>query len=276
MNENQTLALITSSLNNHLNFGQNFIMNTPEVFMSLERTSTNLLSNKTIGNAQINFPLNFDEHQNILFRLKLDALAPFGNSRAYTNLSRSLSLSIFHRNGSEILIKTKDFIEFIIPRDPNMIFPEMILQNVLNHHQSFYYKFLDLKKLQANPNLTISVHFQIQSLNKTLAYLFVYHFDHSIQFTDSKFFCPSNNETIYQYYIDNQQISTHQSLVFGLRELTSTEFDQICLQNSTENFSIENKDSYFTSNYYLRIYTSGCYYLDQDNHWQSDGLLVCI
>ncbi len=49
--------------------------------------------------------------------------------------------------------------------------------------------------------------------------------------------------------INNQQISNHQSIIFGLRELTSIEFDEICLQNSTKNFSI---------------------YLDENNNWQSD------
>ena len=29
-----------------------------------------------------------------------------------------------------------------------------------------------------------------------------------------------------------------------------------------------------TSNYELRIYTSGCYYLDETNQWKSDGLVV--
>lgn len=30
----------------------------------------------------------------------------------------------------------------------------------------------------------------------------------------------------------------------------------------------------FTSNYELRTYTSGCYYLDQYHQWKSDGLVV--
>ncbi len=84
------------------------------------------------------------------------------------------------------------------------------------------------------------------------------------------------NDNLYTYYIDNQKISNHQSIIFGLRELTSQEFKDICLNNSTKNFSIKNSNSNFTSNYYLRVYTSGCYYLDLYNNWQSDGLLVSI
>ena len=30
----------------------------------------------------------------------------------------------------------------------------------------------------------------------------------------------------------------------------------------------------FTANYALRMFTSGCYYLDANNHWRSDGLRV--
>jgi len=39
---------------------------------------------------------------------------------------------------------------------------------------------------------------------------------------------------------------------------------------------ITNERFNFTSNYELRIYTSGCYYLDSNNNWQSDGLLVSL
>ncbi len=39
---------------------------------------------------------------------------------------------------------------------------------------------------------------------------------------------------------------------------------------------ITNKRFNFTSNYELRVYTSGCYYLDQNNQWKSDGLVVNI
>ncbi len=59
----ETISLITSSLNIHLNIGQNLIMNTSSVFMSLETTSISSLTNKLIqqvGNAQIRIPSNFN------------------------------------------------------------------------------------------------------------------------------------------------------------------------------------------------------------------------
>jgi hypothetical protein len=59
----QTMALLTSTLNIHLNLGQNLTTNTSSVFMSLETISTTSLSNKLIeqvGNAQIQIPSNFE------------------------------------------------------------------------------------------------------------------------------------------------------------------------------------------------------------------------
>jgi hypothetical protein len=79
------------------------------------------------------------------------------------------------------------------------------------------------------------------------------------------------NDTLYTYFIDNEQTLNHQSIVFGLRELNISEY---CSNTSLDNPPIINERFNFTSNYELRIYTSGCYYLDENNHWQSDGLKV--
>ncbi|CAF3934135.1 unnamed protein product [Adineta steineri] len=52
-----------------------------------------------------------------------------------------------------------------------------------------------------------------------------------------------NNKNLYTYYINNQQTSCHQSIIFSLHKLNSTEI-------------------------------LGCYYLDKNNNWQADGILV--
>ena len=199
---NETNSLLSVSLQKHLNLGQIFQINQSEVFMSLEKISLHNLSNKHIeqsSTSQINFPLNFsftlNDNEKILLRSKLEPLAPFGNIRSNTNLSRSLSLSVLDENGKELSIKTneKSLVELIIPRDSNMIIPQMISQNVTDHNQSFYYKLIDLNKLRPHPRLTVSIHFQIRPENKSLAYLFIYQFDHSLRFNQldgSQFFCP--------------------------------------------------------------------------------------
>jgi hypothetical protein len=84
-----------------------------------------------------------------------------------------------------------------------------------------------------------------------------------------------SSDEIYTYFIDNQQTFDHQSVVFGIRELNSTEIEDYCSNLSTNNsLPISNKPANFSSNYELRVYTSGCYYLDSNNKWQSVGLLV--
>jgi hypothetical protein len=84
------------------------------------------------------------------------------------------------------------------------------------------------------------------------------------------------NEGFYRYFIDNRHTSNHQLVVFGLRELNSTEMEHFCpnieMNRSLPIFYDEPFD--FTSDYELRTYTSGCYYLDANNNWQSDGLIV--
>jgi hypothetical protein len=80
---------------------------------------------------------------------------------------------------------------------------------------------------------------------------------------------------MYTYFIDNQRTAHHQSVIFGLRELNLTEFENYCINSSIyPNPPISNQPFNFTSNYELRTYTSACYYLDANNNWQSDGLLV--
>ncbi len=85
------------------------------------------------------------------------------------------------------------------------------------------------------------------------------------------------DDNLYKYFINNQKTPGHQSLIFGLRELNPTEDTQFCSENSSvNNHPITDEKCNFTSNYELRIYTSGCYYLDSNNNWKADGLVVSI
>jgi hypothetical protein len=74
----ETLSLLTSALNIHLNIDQNLLMNTSSVFMSLETIGIESLSNKFIaqsGNAHIqipsNFQLNSTDNTSITLRVSL-------------------------------------------------------------------------------------------------------------------------------------------------------------------------------------------------------------
>ncbi|CAF1618524.1 unnamed protein product, partial [Adineta ricciae] len=288
------ITFLTSSLCTHLNIGQDFHIETSQVVMSLETKSSQSLSNpftKQIVNGQIQLPSNFDIYLNnsekISIRSIMKPLAPLGSSSSMfnTNFSRSISFSILDRNQNELSVEKlpNKFIELIIPRDPNMITQPMTLQNVtfMNstpHQLIFHYHYFNLTAL-----LPISIHWEIQPLNTNVAYLFVYKFDGIPQLNSSlnqidgwTVFCPSQltNESIYEYFIDNQHTTSHQYVVSGLRQLNSTEIQYSCSNSSMKNLPITNERFNFTSNYQMRVYTSGCYYLDNNNQWKSDGLVV--
>jgi hypothetical protein len=206
----------------------------------------------------------------------MEPLASFGNSKvkSNTNLSTSISLSILDQNGNEISFETNS-MRFVIPRDPNLIIPSMTLQNVTSINQNLLF---NLHYINVTSILPISIHIEIHPLNLSLSYLFIYKFDQTPQLNSSiniidgwTIFCPSNlnNENLYTYFLNNEQTLNHQSLIFGLRELNSEEY---C--SSTIPLPILDQSCNFTSNYELRVYTSGCYYLDSNNNYQSDGLLV--
>ncbi|UJR13336.1 hypothetical protein I4U23_000354 [Adineta vaga] len=137
--------------------------------------------------------------------------------------------------------------------------------------------------MDLNTALPISIHWEIQTLNINLAYLFIYRFDQIPQLNSSIYqidgwavFCPANlsNQSIYKYFLDNQRTTGHQSIIYGLRELNSTEINQACSTSSINSLPITDKPYNFTNDYGLRIYTSGCYYFDSNNQWKADGLTV--
>jgi hypothetical protein len=224
-----------------------------------------------------------------------------------TNLSTSLSLTILDQNGNEIPLSTTfdQQIELIIPRDPNLVIPSMSLQNVTSmnliaHHQLFNLHFVQISLTNWNYNRTLALMIEIHPLTRDLGYLLIYRFDNTPQLNSSinqidgwSLLCPSSefysyllslihhsanldltNDDIYTYFLNNQQTSGHQSIIFGLRELNSTEMNNYCSNQSINTPPISDQPFNFTSNYELRTYTAYCYYLDENNVWQTSGLVV--
>ncbi|CAF3648646.1 unnamed protein product [Rotaria socialis] len=296
---NEVISWITEALSIHLTQDQHATINTSSVFFSLEITTAASLYGKPIrpiGHAMIQFPSKFDFNMNpnttMSLRTIVQPLAPAGSSqsRAYTNFSASISLSVLNRDGSVIPIRnnTEDPIEFIIPRDSNFRVPTMNLQNVTSaknsENQNFYLHYVNIT--QANKNLSMSLHFEMRPLDKDLAYLFIYRFDRPPQLntlvdhTDgSALWCTLDlaKNGYYSLFIDNHRTAEHHSVVFGLRELNSTETEQYCQYYSVNNgLPLSDRAFNFTANYEIRVYQSGCFYLDSNNNWQSDGLSVSM
>ena len=234
-------SLITSTLNIHLNLGQQFLINTSQIFFTLETLSIESLRNKTIEqpeNAQFEIPRNFTldttTNSSILLQSIMRPLAMSGNHPIQSNInaSRLISLSILDRNGKDLSFKTNP-IRLIIPRDPQVFIPSMNLQNVTvmnstNQNSLFYLHYINITSV-----LPISVHMEMHPLNESLAYLMIYKFDQIPQLNALdgwRLFCPSDliNGSIYSYFLDNHQTVDHQSLIFGLRELNPNESLYYC------------------------------------------------
>ena len=284
----QMISLLASTLNLHINIGQNAQINAPEVFMSIETLSSESLSNKSIkqvSNASIQFPMNFTtiENQIISLRSMIKPLASYGNTQTQpnTNLSTSISLTIVDQNGNDISLKTdaNNPMTIMIPRDPNLSIPPMILQDVISlnstqNNQSFHYHYINITSA-----FSISAHIEFRPLNVNLSYLFIFKLDNLPQwnqFDGWTIFTPSHltTENTYRYFVDNQQTANHRSILFGIRELNSTEILHFGAKSSLKSLPIIDRKLNFTSNYELRLYTSGCYYLDENNNWKSDHMLV--
>ncbi|CAF1272127.1 unnamed protein product [Adineta ricciae] len=286
---NTLISKITSAMNIHLTLNQNLLVNTSEVFMLIEKRTLQSLTNiklEQTENAHIQLPTNLYNNSSVLIRSMLTPLAPFGNITTqitFTNLSRSISLSIFDLNELEISMQTNERspIKIVIPHDSNLRIPSMILQDVISMNSTFYQQLFNLHYLNITNSLPISLHFEIEPLKENISYMFIYKFDQSPQLNSSinhidgwTLFCSSNltTDNLYKYFIDNRQTSNHRSIIFGLRELQPSE--NVCSNFSPTNPPIMDKRMNFTANYQLRIYASGCYYLDSNNQWKSDGLVV--
>ena len=200
-------------------------------------------------------------------------------------------------------------IEFRIPRDPNLVIPPMTRENVtavnqtdLHPHQLLFY----LHYVNITTSLPVSLHLRMRSFEPNLGYLFIYKFDQSPQLNSSiqlidgwTLFCPeqsktslflllfarwislssdtSNASTVFEYFLDNEQTFGHPSLIFGLRELNDTELHHYCHNASLVPLQppiTDNEGFHFTADYELRLFTSGCYYLDENQQWKADGLRV--
>ncbi|CAF3768567.1 unnamed protein product [Rotaria magnacalcarata] len=247
-------------LNENSNISERFQWNSPSISITMEKVSPNNIAGKRLSQANgadVRFPqLNINKSAVI----KLITL-PY---------SSVVSLTLHDQYGKIMNIKnTTDPFEIVIPRKTNTIMPPMFREKVTLSPTNFKFKFYSIN-LTHDVNLSISLHIDIEPENKDLSYLFIIRFNGAPNYEadlidDWKLMCPKDrksNTSKYTYFIDNTRISHHQWAIVGIREMKQCNKD-----NLSDNIQ-------FSSDYSIRIYTSGCYYLDSNNNWQSDGLKV--
>ena len=171
----------------------------------------------------------------------------------------------------------------LILRDPSFRLPQMTLQNVtstkndsLSHDLLFDLHSIDLTEVSSSP---FALHLEFHPLSLNVSYLMISRFDASpilntslSQIDGWSLFCPSmTNETLYTQFFPTNQTFGHRSLIFGLRELNSTE---LC-SKSMVTPPLTDQRFHFTDNYELRLYTSSCFDFDEKSEeWKSDGSTV--
>ena len=119
-------------------------------------------------------------------------LAPADLSRSkdsYTNLSTSISVSLFDHLGDEIDVVsdiTKP-MEFLIPRDARLPIPLMIMQNVTSMTHGVHSHFFKLHYigLSQSNRLPVSFHLELHPIQKNISYLLIYRFDSAPQYNQS-------------------------------------------------------------------------------------------
>jgi hypothetical protein len=176
-------------------------------------------------------------------------------------------------------------VEIIIPRDPSFRLPPMFQHNVTSMtNDSLDHRLFKLRSIDFDPTSSplFGLHLEVHPLSINLSYLMIYRFDRSpvlnsflSQVDGWSLFCrPSTNESVYTHFFANNQTFGHHSLIFGLRQLNSTEIIESC-STSIVGPPLTDQRFHFTSNYERRLYTSSCYYFDEKSEeWKSDGLTV--
>ena len=78
---------------------------------------------------------------------------------------------------------------------------------------------------------------------------------------------------LFGLFLDNHRTRGHEFVVFGVREVNGSEW---CVGAGAppSRAPVFDDAVKYTANYEVRTYLSGCYYLDENNEWQSEGLTV--
>ena len=220
-----------------------------------------------------------------------------GDNETNIQWSKSIDFSLYDENIKEINVENqKKSLEFWIPKDINMPIEPYQLIDLVNATQN--QSNLTNNQMFNSFNLTgsnVSIHIQIKPNNnqdKSIGYLALLKFGANPVLTQSKnninnkyydmanLFCPKDlkislNDSFYLLFANMTQVNGFKGYVgFAIREIN-------CFNKSMENIDtiIENilnsNDKMNDNNYWLRIYASGCYYMDPlTKMWSSNGMEI--
>ena len=234
------------------------------------------------------------------------------NSDNNTNIgaSKSFSYSIYDENSAEISVSNQaNPLDFWISKDTTVAVDPFLYVNVLNASQvsnatqassllnggrfinGFFVNGLTLN------GSNVSIHIQIKPTNLSMSYLSFLKFNDNPMFKANflyydiiNLFCPNDlitqgSDTFYLIFANMAQVNGFKGYVgFSLVEIDSSSLNcQNKSLNSNETLlslvssaptSFSNS-SQFKNNFWLRLFTAGCYYTDPlTNQWASYGMEI--
>ena len=230
-----------------------------------------------------------------------------GDNATNIQASRSLDFSIYDEQNNEISVTNQQKpIEIWMARDPSVAIPPFQLVNALNATTNESSTLLDGGQLIdasmiSGFNLTgvnVSIHIQIKPNSTLNGYLTMLKFGENPSLSETSqsydmlhIFCPNDllhesNESFYLLFANMSRVNGSKGYVgFSIRELNLTQVDCVNKSSNKVDFlltkvaqskevALQTNQS-FTANYWLRVYTSGCYYMNTTtNEWSSNGMEI--
>jgi len=204
-----------------------------------------------------------------------DSVPGFENNSVSITNSKSIGLTFFNSNSSEQKISNlSDYFYFGIPRTNQIpLFKQLNTNKPINSSN-----LLTLDGFII-PNSNVSIHYQLKPTNLTIGYFIALKFgsnpylNKTIQLFDMfQIFCPlndlkkENSESFYTLFANMSKTLNFTGFIgIGIKQLSNNEFIYYCINKS--NYSINKIDNqnpvHSTGNISVRVYLSGCYYINK-------------
>ena len=236
------------------------------------------------------------------------ALAGY-NGDNETNIisSKSISYSLYDENNIEIPVSNQvNPLVYWIAKDTSVSIPAFSFINALNSSTNATSPIaLSSGAIMLNGFMVsgfkligtnVSIHIQIKPNSQSVAYLALTKFgDNPYLNTSNKYydlinvFCPNDlinegNDSFYLIFANMTKVNSFKGYVgYSLIEISTQDIN--CFNKSFDDqtlnkliYKFQNmtnaNQSAFTDNYWIRTYTSGCYYKDSANKWSSYGMEI--
>ena len=212
-----------------------------------------------------------------------------GDTQAHIGSSKSIDVSFYDEDQNEISVAHQQKpVEIWISKDTSVAIEPYILINATQNQT-------DIQGFMSNGfNLTgsnVSIHIQIRPnrAEASIGYLTLLKFGENPSLVNKYYdslnlYCPNDlqpdyNESFYMIFANMSQVNGFKGYVgFSVREINQTLFGINCYNktlNSIDSIIDKLSGANASFSYWLRIYTSGCYYMDPLTfEWSTYGMEI--